>query len=127
MRNFRELNIWKDSLLLAREIYKLTKGLPTEEKFGLVSQINRAAVSIPSNTAEGCSRSSDKDFKRFLELALGSAYELETQLILMNDVYANLNGQDQIPRLNSLQKSINAFIQSLKTRLSNPKTQPLKP
>ena len=68
---------------LVIDIYKLSNKLPKEEKYGLKSQITRAAISIPSNIAEGSSRSSDKDFKRFLEISLGSAFELETQLLII--------------------------------------------
>ena len=74
--NFKELNVWKKSMNLVIEIYKLTRELPDSEKFGLVSQINRAAVSIPSNIAEGTSRITTKDISRFLNFSLGSAYEL---------------------------------------------------
>ncbi|PLX22578.1 MAG: diversity-generating retroelement protein bAvd family protein, partial [Marinilabiliales bacterium] len=67
MRNFRELNIWKEAVILVKEIYRLSNQLPEEEKYGLKSQICRAAVSIPSNIAEGASRNSEIEFKRFLE------------------------------------------------------------
>ncbi len=80
MRNFRELEIWKDSIKLVKMIYELTSQLPDSEKYGLVSQMNRCSVSIPSNIAEGCSKDSQKDFIRFLQISLGSAFELETQL-----------------------------------------------
>lgn len=80
MRNFRDLEIWKDSLKLVKEIYKLTIDLPNAEKFGLISQMNRCSISIPSNIAEGCAKDSQKDFVRFLQISLGSAFELETQL-----------------------------------------------
>jgi len=80
MRNFRNLEIWQQGIQLVMEIYKLCVLLPKEEKFGLISQICRAAVSIPSNIAEGSSRNSETEYKRFLEIALGSAFEVETQL-----------------------------------------------
>jgi len=82
MRNFRKLKIWKQGIDIVKEIYKISQKLPSEEKFGLKSQITRAAVSIPSNIAEGSSRSSNKDFNRFLEIALGSLFELQTQIVL---------------------------------------------
>ena len=80
MRNFKDLEIWQNSIELVKEIYKLTKDLPNAEKFGLISQMNRCSISIPSNIAEGCSKDSQKDFIRFLQISLGSAFELETQL-----------------------------------------------
>ena len=86
MRNFRSLNIWKDGIVLVKRIYKLTDCVPYEEKYGLKSQMCRAVVSIPSNIAEGCSRNSETEFKRFLEIAIGSAFELETQLIILSEL-----------------------------------------
>ncbi len=82
MRNFRELEVWKDLRKLVKEIYLITKQLPQEEKYGLISQINRCVISIPANIAEGSSKYSQKDFVRFLQVSLGSAYELESHLIL---------------------------------------------
>ena len=82
MHNFRELKIWKESMELVREIYTATKLFPDSEKFGLVSQMNRCSVSIPSNIAEGSSRDSKKEFNHFLNISLGSCFELETQLSL---------------------------------------------
>ena len=79
MTNFRNLKIWQRAMKLVIAIYNLTRMLPKEEKFGLKSQMTRAAISIPSNIAEGSSRSSPKEFKHFLEMSLGSAFELETQ------------------------------------------------
>lgn len=87
MRNFRKLDIWIDSRDLVKEIYKVTSTLPESEKFGLISQMNRCSISIPSNIAEGSSKDSQKDFIRFLQISLGSSYELETQLILCSDLH----------------------------------------
>ncbi len=78
MRDLRTLNIWKGGIASVKQVCRLAEFLPLEEKYGLRSQICRSAVSIPSNIAEGCSRSSQIDFKRFLEMALGSSFELET-------------------------------------------------
>lgn len=82
MRDFRKLDIWKNGIEIVKQIYKLSNKFPSEEKFGLRSQITRASVSIPSNIAEGCSRSSEIEFKRYLEIAIGSLFEVETQLII---------------------------------------------
>lgn len=84
--NFRKLNIWKDAIAVTKETYSITKLFPKEERFGLTSQIQRCAVSIPSNIAEGTSRSSDKHFKQYLETSLGSAFEWETQLIIAFEI-----------------------------------------
>ena len=86
MRDFRKLEIWKNGIELVKQVYKLSDKLPSEEKFGLRSQITRAAVSIPTNIAEGCSRNSEVEFKRFLEIAMGSLFEVETQLIIAQEL-----------------------------------------
>ena len=86
IRNFHNLNIWKRSRALVKSIYEMTKSFPDEEKFGLTSQIRRAAISIPSNIAEGCGRQTIKELKRFLDISLGSACEVETQIYLSNDL-----------------------------------------
>lgn len=80
--NHKNLEVWKKSMLLVEETYKMASHFPDEEKFGLSSQIKRAAISIPSNIAEGAARSSNKEFIRFLRIALGSLSELETQYLL---------------------------------------------
>ena len=85
MHNFKELRIWKDAMQLSRIIYSATKNFPKEEKYGLGQQINRAAISIPSNIAEGAGRGTRKDFRNFINIAIGSSFELETQAILAND------------------------------------------
>ena len=82
MKSFKELNVYQDSITFVTKIYGLTSQFPKSELFGITNQIRRSAVSIPSNIAEGSGRSSGKEFARFLEFSLGSAYELETQLII---------------------------------------------
>jgi four helix bundle protein len=86
MHRFKDLEMWKQSRIFCSDIYAITSTFPDEEKFGLTNQLRRASVSIPSNIAEGASRSSNKDFSRFLELAIGSAYEVETQLLISGDL-----------------------------------------
>lgn len=86
MHKFKQLEIWKQSREFCTQIYTLTASFPNEEKFGLTNQLRRAAVSIPSNIAEGSSRKSNKDFTRFIEIAIGSAYEIETQLLISSDL-----------------------------------------
>ena len=82
MRNFKELKIWQKGFDIAKAAFKLTNSFPKEEKYGIRSQITRAAVSIPSNIAEGSSRSSERDYSRFIEISLGSSFELETQVLI---------------------------------------------
>jgi four helix bundle protein len=86
MRDFRKLEIWKNGIELVKQVYQLSDKLPSEEKFGLKSQITRAVVSVPSNIAEGYSRHSEVEFKRFLEIAIGSLFEVETQLIIAQEL-----------------------------------------
>ncbi len=86
MRNFHQLSIWSKGHLLTLKIYTLTKSFPKEETFGLISQMRRAAYSVPCNIAEGCGRNTVPEFKRFLTIATGSASELEYQLFLSKDL-----------------------------------------
>src|SRR6185312_9155847 len=86
MKNFKELNIWKRGIELVKSIYTLSRGLPAEEKFGMISQLTRAAVSIPANIAEGSSRNSERDYARFLQIALGSAFEVQTYLVIAKEM-----------------------------------------
>jgi four helix bundle protein len=82
MRNFKELKIWQKGFQIAINSYKITEAFPKQEKFGLCAQINRAGYQFPSNIAEGNSRTSDKDKNRFIEISLGSCFELETQFLI---------------------------------------------
>jgi len=81
--NYKNLKIWQEGMILSAEVYRLTKKLPSTESFGLVSQMRRASVSIVSNIAEGAGRNSNAQFVHFLSIAQGSAFELETQLLLL--------------------------------------------
>ncbi len=88
MSNFRNLLVWQKSMLLVTKIYTVTNNFPKEEVFGLTSQIRRSAISIPSNIAEGLGRDSNKEFLRFLNISIGSLFELQTQLeIAKNIIY----------------------------------------
>jgi four helix bundle protein len=90
MKNFKELKIWQKGFTIAVKSFELKNTFPTNDGFGLINQITRAAVSIPSNIAEGSSRSSSKDYNRFIEISLGSSFELETQLLIAKQVnYGN--------------------------------------
>ena len=90
MFNFEKLDAWKRAIALADVVYSATKSFPTDERFGLTNQLRRAAVSISSNLAEGCSRSSQQDFARFVEIATGSAFEVASQaMIARNQGYLN--------------------------------------
>lgn len=86
MHNYKNLHIWQDGIQLARKIYELTSLFPANEKYGIVSQMTRAAVSIPSNIAEGAGRNSNKDFANFLGIAIGSLFELHTQITICKQI-----------------------------------------
>ena len=115
-RNFRDYKVWQDSVEYATKIYKITDQMPWFEKKGICDQLRRAAVSISSNIAEGCAKPTDVDFARFLDQALGSAYEVETQLIISFNVgYITIEqNKELIQELNLIQKQLTALIRSLR-------------
>ena len=107
---YKELEVWKEARKLVKEVYKLTSEFPKSELFGLTSQINRSVISIPSNIAEGCVRYSDKDTNKFIDIALGSAAELDTQLIIAQDLGFAVYDKNLI----SLVNKVTALLQGLK-------------
>lgn len=115
MHNFRQLQIWQEGMTIAKLTYLSINDLPTTEKFGLISQISRCAISVPSNIAEGSSRSSNKEFSHFLSIALGSLFELETQLLLTIDLgFIKANKIEQLMKdIIHLQKKISTFKKTL--------------
>jgi len=120
MHNYKELEVWKSSIKFCPKIYKLIETFPDSEKFGLISQLKRAVISIPSNIAEGSAKSSDKHFIIFLESALGSCYEIETQLLVSLELnfisefnYNYLNNE-----ISSIIKMIIKFIKYLQNKNS---------
>ena len=86
IKSYKDLEVWKKSMVMVKEIYDNTKDFPIEEKFGLMSQMRRAAVSIPSNISEGFRRGHTRECPQFLRISLGSCGELETQVILAKDL-----------------------------------------
>ena len=111
MHNFKKLDIWGKSMDLVTEIYQITNLFPNNERFGLTSQMQRSAVSIPSNIAEGSAKSSNKDFSRFLEMSIGSSFELETQYILATNLkYIDSENSFAIQnKISEIQKMIIGF------------------
>ena len=116
MHKIEDLKIWQKAIELSKQVYQTVSSLPSDEKYGLTSQIKRSAISISSNIAEGAGRNSNKEFKHFLSIANGSTYELQTQLILtielnlisVNEVKSCLDLIIEIQKMNfSLQKSLN--------------------
>jgi four helix bundle protein len=107
INNFRDLEIWKKGMELVARIYELSKGFPIDERYGLISQMRRAAVSVPSNVAEGFRRRHAGEFKQFLNIALGSLAELETQFVIarqLNYVAAEAEAEtlERIDHLNRM-------------------------
>lgn len=116
MHHFEKLLFWQKSIVLAKNIYIVCKDFSHDEKYGLASQMKRCAVSIPSNIAEGSGRNSNKEFNHFLSIALGSAFELQTQLILILEL-GLLSEETVTPLLNEvseIQKMIYSFKNNLK-------------
>ena len=115
MKGFRDLKVWTKAHELTLQAYKATAGFPKEEMYGLTSQIRRAAASIPANIAEGCGRNGDAELGRFLQIAMGSASELEYHLLLARDlsylseqVYGLLNLE-----VTEVKRMLASFIQKL--------------
>lgn len=113
--NFKQLLVWQKGVDLVEQIYKVVKLLPSEEKYILTSQILRAAVSIPSNIAEGFGRFFKKEKKQFYTIAYSSSLELETQLIIINRVYPTINLKDAISLVDEVQKMLRVYIRQIET------------
>lgn len=125
MHKIEELKIWEKSIKLTMLVYQLITALPSNEKYGLFSQIKRSSVSIPSNIAKGAGRNSNKEFKHFLSIANGSAYELHTQLILTIELglIAKEKVQPVLDLITEVQKMNYSFQKSLETKISILNTQ----
>ena len=112
---YKKLVVWQKAMELVEVLYRLTKKFPADERYGITSQIRRAAISIPSNIAEGCYRRSRAEFRHFLIIAYGSGAELETQL----EISRRLGYNDELsfhmiePRLNEVMRLLNAIIRSM--------------
>jgi len=114
MKTHKDLDIWKDGIELTKKVYKLTKQFPAEELYGLVSQMRRAAVSYPSNIAEGAARSSKSEYLRFIYISLGSLSELETQILLSKELGFVQNTDNLLSDLEKIRKMTLNFIKYLK-------------
>ncbi|MGA8849155.1 MAG: four helix bundle protein [Dehalococcoidia bacterium] len=115
IKTHKDLDVWKESMNLVEEVYKLTESFPKEEIFGLTSQMRRAATSIPSNIAEGAARSSDKEFIQFLHVSLGSLAELETQLLLSRKL-GFLKNEQLDGRVERIRKMLLGLVKYLKSK-----------
>lgn len=115
-RNFREYPVWNEAVDYATYVYEVTGQMPWFEKKGLCDQLQRAVVSISSNIAEGAARSSDADFAHFLDFALGSAFEVETQLKIAKNVgyIDEEHYKEMVVKLSSIERQLNALISSIR-------------
>jgi four helix bundle protein len=114
--DYKDLNVWKESIDLVEDIYKTVKTFPKEEIYALTNQLKRASVSIPSNIAKGFNQNTDKEFIQFLYIALGSASEVETQLIISHRLGYSPNIQNELQHTTKISKMLNALINSIKRK-----------
>ena len=121
MKNHKDLIVWQKGIELVKMVYSITSSFPKEEQFGLTSQMRRCSVSIPSNIAEGCGRHSEKELMQFLYITLGSASELETQIIISQEL--NFLEKDKceqvLSMINEIIRMTSSLIKSIKTRFES--------
>jgi four helix bundle protein len=114
MKNYKKLVVWEESMDLVEKLYVWSRQLPKEEIYGLTSQIRRAAVSVPANIAEGSASKTDKGLNRYLTISLGSAFELETHLMLVEKLYPEVEGtRGLIKEVDILEMRLMAFMRKL--------------
>ena len=118
VKSYEDLKVWQKAMELAREVYRCAKLMPKDERFGLTNQMCRAAVSVPSNVAEGFGRESTKDFLHFLMMARGSLHELRTQLTLSVQLEFLPNADDAFSLIADVSRLLNALITKLKSKLT---------
>jgi four helix bundle protein len=119
LKNFKELKVWQRAYQVCLDIYQISKDFPNKEKFGLTSQIRRAAVSVPSNISEGYGRRTTPDYIRSLYIAYGSNCELETQTLLSGDLaYINIENQNVLlEKISEVERMLKALIKSLESKI----------
>jgi four helix bundle protein len=122
LKSYKDLKVWQRSYQLCLEIYKITKGFPDEEKYGLTSQLRRAAVSVPSNISEGYGRKTTPEYIQFLYIAYGSTCEIETQILLSGDLNYISTGKLEmlIEGIKEVERMLKALIKSLEKKHSTP-------
>ena len=126
MRNFRQLEVWKKAHAFTLEVYRLTSNFPNHERYGLTSQLQRAAASIGANLAEGCGRETDADYRRFIQIAAGSACEVEYHILLAHDLnllkapeYESLNA-----KINEVKRMLHGLTRYLDSEIADRRIQP---
>jgi len=117
-KSYRDLEVWQLAMALAKQIYVVTASFPSDERFGLINQMRRASVSVPSNIAEGHARASTAEFQPYISIAMGSVAELETQVLLSLDLgFLNPDQQEQLmPKLDQIGKMLRGLHRSLARR-----------
>jgi four helix bundle protein len=128
IKSYKDLEIWKKSLILVKDIYKITKDFPKEELYVLTSQIKRAVISVPSNLAEGSNKGSTKEYIRFLNISLGSLSEVEAQLIISKELgFCNENDiNNLLQNISELRKMFMGLVKSLSLKLEKVKDYSFK-
>jgi four helix bundle protein len=116
MKDHKELDVWRASVDLVTDVYTVTMKFPKEELFGLTNQLRRAAVSIPSNISEGAARQTEKEFVQFLHIALGSVAELETQLIIAENLRYVDKAAPLLSRLASVRKMLHGLVRHYRSK-----------
>src|SRR3989344_4645181 len=116
IESYKDLIVWKKSMMLVKDIYLSSNVFPKSEQFGLTSQMRRAAISIPSNIAEGFQRRTIGDYLQFLSIAVGSSAELETQVILAKEIFPKINFDTSIMLIVEIQKMLMTLIRKLRQR-----------
>jgi four helix bundle protein len=126
MKDFRRLQVWEKAHMLTLGVYRATAGFPREERFGLSAQLRRASASIPSNIAEGCGRSGNRELARFLQVGMGSARELEYQLLLARDLgYIEPGGYASLEiMLTAVEKMLGSLIRKVRIDEAAPNAGP---
>jgi four helix bundle protein len=129
VRSYKDLEVWQLSMSLVTDIYSLTKSFPKEELYSLTNQLRRAAVSVPSNIAEGRSKSSTRDFMRFVDIAYGSVAEIETQLLISQNLgYTTTNQiQELLDRTAHIGRMLNGLSTGLGKRIKSSPTPAPRP
>ncbi|WP_027713848.1 four helix bundle protein [Desulfuromonas sp. TF] len=117
MKSHRDLEVWRRSVDLVTDIYAVTRSFPVDELYGLTGQMRRAAVSVPSNIAEGAARNSHKEFLRYLSISVGSLAEIETQLLIARNLGYLPSGNSLDPEIDQIRKMLHGLINSIKRKI----------
>jgi four helix bundle protein len=126
MRNFRQLEVWKKAHAFTLEVYRISGDFPNYERYGLTSQLQRAAASFGANLAEGCGRETDADYRRFIQIAAGSACEVEYHILLARDLklLSDANYESLNVKINEVKRMLHGLTRFLDSEIADRRTQP---